>query len=472
MTFNFPKFSLKDGKISNFFIVPSNIQLSSQKSGIALRMAAGGSEDPVKNLSNILVPIQMPRIKQDTANWRMALEEAEQAIYPYRVVMQQMYIDVVNDPMVHACIDKRKNLTILRKWALVNEAAEVDDKWTGYLCKDWFRSFLNHVLDAQFYGYTLVSIGDIVDDELPKLSIMRRWNISPDREQVSSITYVPNGVNFLEGEVSNWHIWVKTPSDVGVSNCGYGLLYPVSLQAIILRNNIAYNTTYNELFGMPIRVLKTAVSNESEREQAEYALEQMGSAGAAVINPDDDLSFIEAKSGGGYKSYGDLEKRVETKISQLIFGHSDAISSIPGKLGSGQGNIKMGEESTPVQQALSEIQTKDGEFVIPYVNQLLEKLRFHGIMIPENLKFIFLNDDEEAVIERRENENLKQVADILVRFKNAGIELEQEWIEKRIGMKITKVEPMDLKVPIGDTKEEVKKEKKNEYGDARKHKTE
>lgn len=421
--------------IKNFFITPSNITLKSQRSGIANRMAAGGSIDPEKNLGNTLVPIQMPRIRQDVQNWRASIEEAEMAIYPFRVLMQQMYIDTANDGHVKSAVEARKALTLLRKYIVRNENGETDEKWTTYIQKQWFKDYISYTLDAIFYGYTLISLGDCIDNEFPEITIVRRWNISPDRTEVASITYVPNGIRFLEGEERKWHVWVKTASDVGVSNCGYGLYYILSYSAIIIRNNTSANITYNELFGSPTKVLKTAASNEEERQAAEWALQRLGNAGGVVLKPEDELEFIEAKSGAGYKSYADLELRHKNLISQLILGHQDAISSIPGKLGNNTAT-KPGEIGSPVQEALSAIQQKDGDFVMHYINnELLPRMREIGINIPIDYYVEALNDDEEEEIQKKQNDLALDVATIAMNALKGGIQIDPKFFEQVTGFK-------------------------------------
>ena len=294
------------------------------------------------------------------------------------------------------------------------------------------------------YGYSLISLGDIIGDSFPRVAVVRRWNISPDREHVASITYVPNGIEFLKGEVADWHIWVKTPSDVGVSNCGYGFLYKVAQPAILIRNNSAYNATYNELFGMPIKIVKTNKHDQAQLDQAQAALQSLGAAAGAIIGLEDEMEFIEAKSGSGYKSYADFELRQEKKISKIILGHSDVIDSIPGKLGAsqkGQGN----DLSSPTAMALSEVQSKDGKFVEHYINEeLIPRLINFGFNIPDDTCFKFLNDDEDMEERRKQFEISEKVASIAADLAKGGIELDPTFVEQITGLKtIKKIIPIN-----------------------------
>ena len=69
---------------------------------------------------------------------------------------------------------------------------------------------------------------------------------------------------------------MKTPSDTGQSDCGYGLLYKVALYEIFLRNTLGYNGDFVELYSQPYRIGKTTKTNEDERALLEQALQKYG----------------------------------------------------------------------------------------------------------------------------------------------------------------------------------------------------
>ena len=51
--------------------------------------------DVKKDLRNYITPVQLQRIRQDIAQWRAAIGEAENAWFPHRVRMQRMYMDTI-----------------------------------------------------------------------------------------------------------------------------------------------------------------------------------------------------------------------------------------------------------------------------------------------------------------------------------------------------------------------------------------
>lgn len=397
------------------------------------------SIDPTKNLAGYIAPVQLQRLRQDVFSWRDVLQESENVWYPHRVKAQRLYIDTINNGHVFACMDRRKDLTLLRKWEFVNKNGEVDDKVTEMFQdvvagknanKDWFNKFLNYSLDSIFFGYSLITLGDIVDGEFPNVDIIKRWNVSPDRMNVTNFTYSISGAPFLEEPYADWHVYVKTYNDIGTSKSGYGLLYKVGLYEIFLRNLLGFNGDFIELFAQPYRIAKTSKTNETERAELANAIQQMGSAGWALIDPEDEITFLETSLGGtGYKGYENLEVRLEKKISKIILGHADAIDSIAGKLGNSGGE-------SPAEQALEDKQTKDGAFIANVINKdLIPKMRNLGFSIPDDVRAVLKNDAE---IMESNNAIINQA----VLMQQAGLTMEAGYFTEQTGI------PVNVAAPI------------------------
>lgn len=385
---------------------------------------------PEKNLGKYIAPVQFQRYKQDAQTWREAVTEAENAWYPHRVRMQRVFIDTCLNGHVASCMERRKDLTLLRKFEFVNAKGEVDKKTTSYFInsikgqeqnKKWFSNFIDYSLDAIFFGYSLISLGDIKDDNFNELNIVKRWNVSPDRLCVNSLVYSLSGENFIEEPYKNWHIYVPTTNEIGTSPCGYGLLYKVAIYEILLRNVQAFNADFVELFAAPFRVGKTTKSDEY-RDDFFKTLINMGSSGVAIIDPQDEIEFVEAKnSGTGFNGYSDFEKRLEQKISKLILGHADALDSIAGKLGNSN-------EKSPAQLALQDKQTIDGQFISSIINDdLLPRMRKLGFIIPEDVRAVIKNDNE---LEEIHNSVISQA----VEMKKAGLQMDESYFTEKTGI--------------------------------------
>ena len=404
--------------------------------GSAQTRQGGGSKELVRNLTNYIAPVQLQRLRHDVAMWREAVTEAENAWYPHRVKMQRMFIDTILNGHVYSLMERRKDLTLLRDYAFVDAKGTESEALKDIFNAEWFDLFMGYSLDAMFFGYSLISLGDIENETFKDLSLIRRWNVSPDRENVAHFIYSLSGAKFTEDPYKDWHIWVTTPSENGVGRCGYGLFYKIALYEIFLRNTLGYNGDFVELFAMPYRVGKTTKTEEAERAELAAAIQNMGSAGWAIVDPMDEIEFLEnGMAGTGYTAYESLEDRCQKIVSKLVLGHSDAMDSTPGKLGAGQG------DDNPVAKALRDKQVKDGKFIERLINgQLLPKMRNLGFKIPEGIRFEFKNDEEKEAMRERQDASNKVTAEIAQTMKNAGLKMDPAYFEERTGIKTSELE--------------------------------
>ncbi len=394
------------------------------------------TERSIKRPGTYIVPVQLKRLRQDVLTWRAAIDETEQAWFPQRVKMQQLYQDTVLNGHVDAAMTKRKNLTLLKEFTFQNSAGEDDEALTEMFRKVWFRNFMEYVLDAKAYGYSLIAFGDLVNDNFPGLQTIRRYNISADRYQLLPFMYSLYGKNFLDPKevddngisIMDWTAWVDTPSESGINKCGNGYLYKVALYEIFLRNVLGQNGDFVELYAQPYRVGKTDKTEGPERDKLEQALQQMGSSGYAILDPQDQIEFLETALGGtGYKGYESLEKRCEEKISKIILGHGSALDKTPGELGG----------SDAVADAIRETQKADNRFFADYMNEIaMDKFRNLGFNIPFGTKFVFKNNEEEQFEQKRKNEANKLIADTVYQLKLGGVVVDKKWLAEETGWEL------------------------------------
>lgn len=362
------------------------------------KLNANIENDP-RNLNKYRAPYQVIRLKIDTSYWRDAVAEAERPLssLPYRVKMQTMYLDTKVNGHVSACMRKRKNLTLLKKYHICDEHDVTDEVATAVLQTGWFKRMRNYIADAQYYGFSLITFGDLINGGFPKLQVTRRTDVSPDRECLSTQPYIPTGINFNDpnykspnGEAPyDWSLWVPTDSDDGISTCGFGLLYTVAVYEIIMRSLIGWNTDYTERFGQPTTVIKTVDDSEAERGRAEEAAQKLASNPYLILNVSDQFALEFNKDGGtGWQSYDNLEARCKKFISSQILGHEDGLASSPGKM-------TKDDDESPAAKALIECENIDCDFEEQIINDvLLPKLIKMGFNIPAGKKYKIKNDAE------------------------------------------------------------------------------
>lgn len=384
-----------------------------------------------KNLNKAIIKNQLLRIKQDTASWREAVEEAERAFFPHRVQMQTIFLDTILNGHVLACMEKRRGLTLLRDYEFLNSNQEVDEKVTELFNKSWFDRVMYLALDSIFYGYNLIALGDIKNNDFVNPEVIKRWNVSPDRLIVAQQRYANTGISFIEDEeIKKFHLYVSTPNDTGISKCGYGILYTVAVYEIFLRNILGYNGDFVELFSQPFRVGKTDKTELDEANLFEQAVKEMGSSGYAILDSlgNESIEFISSdNSSNGFLGYDNFEARLEKKISKIILGHADALDSTAGKLGSGN------DEDSPSQIAMKEKQAIDGKFIENVINfELFPRMRDLGFNLPEGTKFRF----KDTETKNKRNFRLAVMAE---QMKKAGFQMDKYYFEENTSIKTQEI---------------------------------
>ena len=408
------------------------------------------------------VPASVQRLRQDAESRRLAIQEAEQVFFPFRVKMQRLYLNTAENGFVSACIDRRKDLTLLRKWEFKTKGGGTDEKLTSIFCnqidgktslKQWFENFISFALDAKFYGYSLIYLGDVVNGEIVGTEVEKRWLVSPDRCMISRFEYMTTGVDFIvDPEVQDSYVWVSTPNDQGTSTCGFGEFFKISIYEIILRNILRLNADYLEVNIAPFRQVKTSKTEETERAELYEAAVNMGSNGVALTDENDEIIFHSSSgSGTTYNAFDQAEERIEAKISQLILGHADAMKSIPGKLGN------EGEES-PAQKALEDKQSKDGDFITALVNNvLIPKLRRLGFPVPDGATAVMINDNESMEI-------AEDLVDLGGKMKTAGLQMDAKYFTEKTGIPTVDVAPAIPKLPAKGFSDNIQNKLKAIYG--------
>lgn len=406
-----------------------------------------GAKQENKNMGNTSMQIPLQRLVQSVSNWRSGTNEAEYYI-PFRVKQQQLYNDIIDEPHVASCMERRMDLTLQRDYIVDCGNDKDTEYWTKWLKgASWFIDYQRYILTAKFRGYTLVSLGNIVSNDemingLPELKMLEHSLISPDRQNFASVVYSVGGVSWNDKEYKPWHIYVDTPPEIGNGACGYGMLHKIAVCAILLRNNLTDWANYNERFGQPVTWGKT---DKTDNEKVDFFnnLRNMGASATFVTDLRDELTFLTPSGNGqGFKTYAELKSACEKLVSKVILGHADVMDSIPKKSGASgsSDNANPSTPSSPVQDALANIASKDGKFVTPYNQLLLTKMRNQGVNIPLNAKFIYKNDEEEEIAKAKGLNTNSTYATIAKTMKDAGLAPDAAWFTKETGIPCKAVE--------------------------------
>ncbi len=351
--------------------------------------------------------------KKDLADYRRALNIAERVDTPRQYMLMALYKEIWLDPHLRGEVLNRKEKTLQSRFNVYTPAGEVDEQLTWLLKKTWFRKMAALMLDARFWGHSLIQIegviplnngaGGIVD-----VNLVPREHVSPREGLLLRNQSDSSGIDYRnEPMFDGWIIETPDSDDLG-------LLNPATPQVLYQRFAQATWSEFTELYVTPLRVGKTNVRDTEMLRQMEDMLIRMGSSTFAVIDDSETLEFIQAAQNSG-EVFEKLMNKCESKISKVITG------TVIGN--SAEGGSRSKEEVG--ERTLSDVVESDKEWLQHIINDRLFPLLIkHGYPL------------EGCTFEFEEQKDLKQLWD-MTHQSMMYYDVDEEWIRDTFGIQVT-----------------------------------
>ena len=358
---------------------------------------------------------QQVRQREDVGDWRHALLLAESADHPDRTEIIKVFKDVDLDGHITGIVSSIKNKIKSKPFMIVNAQGELDEDKTALFEKEWFFKFIDFIVEAPFWGYSLVQLGNIKDDGFPDIEMIPREYVVPERELVKKDLFEGtnrNGQNaffYNELPLRDWFIFIGEKKDMGLFN-------KATPHALSKKNMFTEMWEYAELFGMPIRKGHTDLNDPERRKNMENMVRQMGSAPWAVLDKDDVIDFVERQSTDPSNVFIEPIKLSNEEISKAFAGQVATFDE------------KSFVGSAEVQERMF------NEFIITFMrntrfiinNQLITRMVFHR-MIPSGFSFKWKAEEILSITERSK---------IITDLTKVGYGFTPETVTEEVGIKI------------------------------------
>jgi hypothetical protein len=375
-----------------------------------------------------IVAMQKFRTRQDLASLRLAIETANNITNYNRYLIHQIYREVVRDPVVSSQWESRKMKTKQKSFKFVNEAGEEDINVTAIFNKSWFTQFIDHALDADFWGHTLLEFGPIKDNRFQSyevdsngrkriydpITVIDRDFVKPELGIIAQ-TYGNNtGVAFSDPEYSDYLFPIGKAHD-------FGLLFKLA-DIFLLKNNAVHNwSEWIEVFGMDKRVGYTRTQDQ-DRVNFMKAIRDLGNNSFGVFNQDDKVEYIGSQRQDAFNVYLEFIKNADSSIAKLIWGQ-DVITNNTGHV--------IGEVGESISNMYGDMDSKN---ILELVNDRL-------IPFIENLGA----NCNGCKMQWDTKENLKQseLADRDLKISQMGFKIDPEYIETTYGILVEEIVEAD-----------------------------
>jgi phage gp29-like protein len=183
----------------------------------------------------------------------------------------------------------------------------------------WFRTMLDHALDSIYWGYSLVAVPNLskVNGWPVEPTLVERDNVRPEYGLMTPMVMGLEGYPYFEGEYYKWAYPFGDVKDLG-------LFRKVVPYIVWKRFAFGQNANVLQTFGLPTRVGKTSVSDDTLRSNMSRMLAQMSQAGWAVMDSNDEIEVIGAVMGTGLSDSfkGFIKDLCNSEVSKLIVGQT------------------------------------------------------------------------------------------------------------------------------------------------------
>lgn len=376
------------------------------------------SLQPTRNI----VPKAMARTRADVLTWKSALAMAENIdnpkLYPYYNLVKDMLLDAHTTSQ----IKNRKLKTLSANFSIKKANGETHTELTSQLQKSvWFGDIIGHILDSEYFGYTLIEFNR-GDDNSVEVALIPRQNVIPQKGIVLKDYTDDRGLDYMNAsEYGTWLLDFGKSGDLGLIN-----------QAIphILFSRFAQScwSELCEIYGIPPRVMKTNTRDRQAIARAEKMMTDMGAAAWFIIDETEQFEWATNGVPATGEVYDGLINRCENSISLLISG---AIIGQDTKYGS------RGKEMSS-QDILQDLVDADQTMVEQYMNdKVLPALYAIGVLPEESLSLVYDQAEDLGELWTRTKEILpyKEVSD--------------DWIKEKFGIEVT-----GQKAPVGNLQAE------------------
>ena len=263
--------------------------------------------------------------RKDIADWRIAWQMAINVDNPNRQRLYDIYRDVDIDLHLSGCIQQREGFVLSRSFKLVNEKGDEDKESAKYFNTSWFKRLMKFALDANYWGHSLIELGELTTDSNDRLSyngatLIPRKHVIPEYGRVIAQLGVDwtSGIDYRQPPFVDWLIEVGQPNSLG-------LYLKAATQTIPKKNALAFWDTFAEIFGMPMRIARTTTRDEKELSKMEKMMAEMGTEGWGVFQQGTEIEVVESSKGDAFNVYDRRIDRANSELSKLIIGQTMTI---------------------------------------------------------------------------------------------------------------------------------------------------
>jgi len=248
--------------------------------------------------------------------FRQSVESAQSIDNPNRIDLYRIYGQISKDS--HLASQVRTAIqSVLQSGFFLSKTDQPDKNATMLLQTAWFDAFVEHCLQAEFWGHSLIEFS-LQNDEgmFTDAALIPRENV---RQEFGLFVVDPSdtkGIDYRTASTKLALIEIGDKYDLGI--------YELAAIDVITKNYARTDWSQaSEKFGMPFLKILTSTQDSDELDRMETMAANFGSNAYVILNKDDDAEIVVSNYAGMmHKVYKDSIELCDQNISKLINGQT------------------------------------------------------------------------------------------------------------------------------------------------------
>lgn len=332
----------------------------------------------VRNIRNRLIPKLNPakpnRISLDLEILKQAVDIARNVNFPNRQKLYLIYGLISKDSHLASQMRTAIQSVLQSDFTVRNHNGTPDKEAAELLHTTWFNDFCKLMLEAEFWGHSLVEFSQLNDaGRFEHVQLIPREHVIPEKGIVTIRPGQNTGIEY-RNSIDKWALIEHGKrNDLGILE--------LCAKEVITKNYARTDWSQaSERYGMPLLKIKTDTADDKEVARYEEMAQNFASAGYVILSHDDDADFVQVKETDYYKIYLENIKLCDEQISKIINGQT--MTSDNGSSYS-QANVHERVLNSYTRARMAEMENMINRKLIPFLQK-------HGYPLsPEKHRFVY-----------------------------------------------------------------------------------
>ena len=360
------------------------------------------------------------------SDWLNAMRQADQ---PYNrgyvsswVEMFDIYANMLTDTHIQGAVDTLVEGVQSAEFFLSDEKGNKLEDVTKIFKSQWFYDYMEMNVNVKLYGFGLIQLKNFDPSDLSiEVADINRKHVRPDL----------NGLVKQQYDQQVWKDWNKSPYKdwtIYLFDAKLGKLNACARWFIYKTEIVRFWAMYNQLYGIPPVMAKTAIKDVTRKNNAINMLKKWAVTRWMVIDKEDEIIPFNTNGGAnGQQFFENLIRLADEQMSKALLGSTMVLDN-----GSSKSQSETHADNTA--RFIKSLQ----RFISFSTNkELIPRLRAIGMPIPKGAQFMWDRSEKLTMKERAE------VVNTLTNTQSGNYDISAEVVTEFVGIEVIEREKVD-----------------------------